>query len=482
METNESFLLFLKHQVKGVFDNKWNCIHPDDNESNNNVCFKCIQDFIFHSKYKEYINNLYNWFYNVFQHNYKYNIIKCFENTHNYFTSKEQVSYFCSSWLDGIYSINENYIPGIYTIIKSLCLKGHLETLKWLYLQLRSDFEIDNESDQRLLFENLCEQTVVQNPNGHKILSWLLSQNQFRYIRANKNGFLYACKNGHLKIVELLLSYDIMMLLDKNDRLCSRYSTDLTDNRLIDIHANNEEAFRWSCSYGRLEIVKLLLSLSDDRRIDVHAKNENAFWYACRNGHLKVVELLLNLDGDRRINVHAKDDYAFKWACDNGHLEVVKLLLNLDGDRRINVHVDNEYAFRYACGRGHLKVVEFLLSLSDDRRINVHAKNEDAFKRTCDNGEFEVVELLLSLEGDRRIDVHIDYDCAFKRACGMTRYTVPTCDDNHFKVIELLLKLKDDRKICVYLCKDVLDWAIKTDKPRIVRFFRKLLSTVNSGL
>ena len=54
----------------------------------------------------------------------------------------------------------------------------------------------------------------------------------------------------------------------------------------IDIHANNEYAFRWSCYNGNLEIVKWLLSLKEEYgKIDIHADDESAFRWSCYNGH-----------------------------------------------------------------------------------------------------------------------------------------------------------------------------------------------------
>ena len=130
---NETFLLFLKNQVKGVFNNDCYCIH---NSLLANSCIKCIKDFIKHSNYKEYFFKLCDWFTEevLFAHD----IVNCFKSIHHYLTY-EQVTYFCSSWLDGIYSvININTLDTEISIteismFETLCLQGHLETLKWLY-------------------------------------------------------------------------------------------------------------------------------------------------------------------------------------------------------------------------------------------------------------------------------------------------------------------------------------------------------------
>jgi len=130
-----------------------------------------------------------------------------------------------------------------------------------------------------------------------------------------REDFILACRYNHLVLVQELLRID--------------------GDRRIDVHANNEYAFRWACEKGCLEMVRLLLALEGDRRIDVHAENEYAFRMVCRYGHLEIVKLLLALEGDRRIDVHTNNEYAFFWACENGHLEIVDLFLALDGDRKI---------------------------------------------------------------------------------------------------------------------------------------------------
>ena len=71
------------------------------------------------------------------------------------------------------------------------------------------------------------------------------------------------------------------------------------------MHTRGEWALQLACQAGRLEVVRLLLTLEGDRRVNVHAENELAFRQACTGGHARVVRLLLALKGDRRINVHA---------------------------------------------------------------------------------------------------------------------------------------------------------------------------------
>ena len=70
----------------------------------------------------------------------------------------------------------------------------------------------------------------------------------------------------------------------------------------IDIHANNEEAFRLSCKYGHLEIAKWLINLSikEEEPINIHIDNEWAFRKSCEQGHLNVVKWLYRVSKQQK--------------------------------------------------------------------------------------------------------------------------------------------------------------------------------------
>jgi len=140
-----------------------------------------------------------------------------------------------------------------------------------------------------------------------------------------------------------------------------------------------QEKFLEACIIGDLDILKSL----DYSEIDIHDEVEEAFRWTCCNGHLDVVKYLISLEPDHgRINIHANDEYAFRWACENGQLNVVKFLLSLEPDHGcINIHANDEFAFRFACQNGHLNVVKFLLTMEPDHgRIDIHVYDDHIFR------------------------------------------------------------------------------------------------------
>jgi len=92
-------------------------------------------------------------------------------------------------------------------------------------------------------------------------------------------------------------------------------------------------AFVGACKTGDEVMVREMLALTGDRRVDVHAEEEDAFRWACWKGHVNVIHELLALTGDRTVDVHAKKEEAFREACQDGNLGVVRELLSLTGDR-----------------------------------------------------------------------------------------------------------------------------------------------------
>lgn len=90
--------------------------------------------------------------------------------------------------------------------------------------------------------------------------------------------------------------------------------------------------FELACENGHLEIAKLLHRNLPN--INVHADNEYAFRYACINGHLETAQWLLQ--HFPTIDYRILDDWAFCVSSWNGHIEVVKWLFDLTQKPEVN--------------------------------------------------------------------------------------------------------------------------------------------------
>ena len=172
----------------------------------------------------------------------------------------------------------------------------------------------------------------------------------------------------------------------------------------LDIHYNDEEAFRWACANGHLDVAKWLYSLDPDNT-DIHTCNQFAFRYACKNGRIEMAKWLYSLEArpcDPRgadpdnINIHVRDE-VFRCACQNGHLDVAKWLYSLDPENT-DIHFRNEQALRWACERGHLDVAKWLYSL-DPENTNIHTNDDlpTEFSYACYYGYTDVAEWLIKM-------------------------------------------------------------------------------------
>jgi ankyrin repeat protein len=141
--------------------------------------------------------------------------------------------------------------------------------------------------------------------------------------------------------------------------------------------------FHNACSKNYLTYTKSLI-FRYHLKIDIHANNEGAFRWSCCDGHIDVAKFLIDLGenhGYYKINIHAHNEYAFRWSCINGHIDVAKFLIDLGenyGYNKIDIHADNDYAFRQSCYNEHIEVANFLIDLGENHgydKINIHEFN-----------------------------------------------------------------------------------------------------------
>lgn len=180
----------------------------------------------------------------------------------------------------------------------------------------------------------------------------------------------------------------------------------------IDIHTNNEEAFRYACSNGNIEIAKWLYQLG----ANIHAKNDDTFICACSNGHINLAKWLYQLGIDltsgfdkgicfvsacknghieiakwlRLIGAFTDLNEAFKLACANNYIDIAEWLYQLNAD----IHFNNDEAFRLSCLSENIEIAKWLYNIG----ANIHANNEEAFILACQNGSFEMVKWLYQFD------------------------------------------------------------------------------------
>lgn len=280
---------------------------------------------------------------------------------------------------------------------------------------------VDNFDDyHRLILVNKYFYDIVANDRMYvEFRNFHLAQKKF-YIYANitmtfnyryrQDNFLKACRNGYLQVAKYLFK---------------KYRNN------INIHTDNEYAFRSACENGHIELVKWLLSLQNIHgKINIHIDDEYAFRLACENGHIELVKFLYSVDNT--INVCACEEYAFRYSCIKGHLEVAKWIYSLanpgygyyryfwqqpplDTKRfknKVEIHACDDYAFYWSCRLGYLEVAKWIYSL--DHGINIYENSHKALRWSCQYGQIEVVKWIYSLY--QKTDIRIK-NIGFYESC-----------------------------------------------------------------
>ncbi len=192
-------------------------------------------------------------------------------------------------------------------------------------------------------------------------------------------------KNGHTKIVELLLQDERFSSCDCE--AAAFYAIDYDHLEILKLLLSypkfepRAEVMATACYGGELrtrphkEAVSLLLS---DGRCDPSARI--IIGNTARVGYTEIVKLLLT---DNRVDPSVKNNFAIRKASEYGRTDVVKLLL---ADPRVNPSAENNYALHNAVRKNQINVIRLLLA---DPRISLQAKDE-AMRNMINSGNTQI--------------------------------------------------------------------------------------------
>ena len=180
-------------------------------------------------------------------------------------------------------------------------------------------------------------------------------------------ALIFACKHGHLHVAKWLRTVwaqDVVSAFVVRMSLrfaCIRGHLHIVQWLIqsfgLDIHADEENAFRSACVSGDEATVRWLF---DRGGVDIHACNHHAFRLACGYGCFRVAQWLVSLGG---VDIHACTDEAFRLASEKGRLATVQWLFAQGG---VDIHAEGDVCFRTACRKGHLHLARWLLALDPE--------------------------------------------------------------------------------------------------------------------
>ena len=230
---------------------------------------------------------------------------------------------------------------------------------------------------------------------------------------AGNTPLLWAVKNGHDRVVKLLLGQKDIdpNCLDKSDRTalgCAVIEGNeeaiklLLSRKDVDPNhqdENNQTPLGCAATQGHVSVVELLLKREDIEPDRPDNQGGTPLFLAANSGHEGVVELLLgrkDVDPNRQ---NKKNRTPLRAAAYEGHEEVVKILLergDVDPNRPDD---DDRTPLGSAALKGHVGVVKLLLGRHDVdlNWLDIYDTTPLAWAAT--KGHREVVKLLLEQEG-----------------------------------------------------------------------------------
>lgn len=168
-------------------------------------------------------------------------------------------------------------------------------------------------------------------------------------------GILYeACENKLIETVKYFIY-----------KKSKNINSEILQNAIISACKYNSAEPDSNCNMS-IKIVDWLIKYGNNNNlpVDIHYNNDEAFRFSCQRGDLESAKWLIGYSNkiNSKININARDEYAFRYACFNGHLEVAKWLVEYgkEIDSPIDIHADRRYAMYRSFHRGQFKVVEWL--------------------------------------------------------------------------------------------------------------------------
>jgi ankyrin repeat protein len=210
-------------------------------------------------------------------------------------------------------------------------------------------------------YESKCTPLLIASANGHvKVVEILISQNAEVTLKDEREATAlhHAAQSGHLSIIDILLKAGCdINAVDKNQwtplmNACYWANEDAAYN-LLDAGANSElrnidgrTALHEVCrspavNKGKIlaRIAKRLIQAGCDANVSSTSEEDlNALMYAAYHNHVSVANVLI----EHNCNIDSTDYQgwsALHWSADRDHIDIVKLLvqrgckLNLKGKR-----------------------------------------------------------------------------------------------------------------------------------------------------
>ena len=238
---------------------------------------------------------------------------------------------------------------------------------------------MDRDNDTMARFVRACEEGDVGEVEN---LLKIVSQPSFprESLEALYRPPIYwACKNGHLNVVELL----IYRYPGSNPHL-------VTDKGHNLLHV--------SCARGHIQIARHLHEKYNISATEPNSHNVTPIFTATNSGHIDMVKFLIN---DLKCNPRTFNDNGdslLHQACFKNHLDIAKYLVEKHGLNPERVNKTNKTPLHSACSGGSLTVVKYLVEDEHTKcKIEVFDNaGSTPLHNACRNGHSDIVQYFVN--------------------------------------------------------------------------------------
>lgn len=223
--------------------------------------------------------------------------------------------------------------PNNYIFI--FCIKGNFDAIKWFCVKLKD---------------------YMRKPTFSQYLTSL---------------FIYACEYNHITMAKWLYNYDVQI-----------HNKNIIYNNIFNGY---DHPFMLACNKCSIDVAKWLYY--DIGNINIHRQDDLAFRNACKNGNLSLAQWLYSLGSDIKSNI----DNLFHDVCCKNHIEIARWLYEIS---QIDMSI-LPLLFNSLCTDGALDTAKFILNIIKEKNIQVNIN--DAFYKTCTHGHLIIAQWLYDI-------------------------------------------------------------------------------------
>ena len=210
----------------------------------------------------------------------------------------------------------------------------------------------DDHKEENLRFVRICARGDLK-----KVKKLLESKNiDFNATNSDgQTGLFWACKQGHFKVVIMLLEKCQSLDLNKAensgmtplDAACFHKQAKISQLLLTHLD-QSKTCFIWACAQGKFQKVKTLLK---SKSIDFNATDDDGrtgFYHACRHGHFQTVKLLVEQSHDLGLELNKAEKGGmtpFHTACFNQQAKVAYFLMESEEKYGIDLSLVDQNGF-----------------------------------------------------------------------------------------------------------------------------------------